>query len=201
MRRACRWSDCVEAHIKLTVALRDEHFTARVLARMRVLCCLRAAATRAVLSPASPACFSRRKRGHRSTAATRSSRPSSAKSSASAAHQAAALATPPRLTNLPSTTKPHTRRSHGTDRGGMDRHARRETVADRFLVKRPRLFEGERVLLIDDVFTTDRPSPRVPRSEGSGSVSVFVLQLLVRKITKGDTGVVALVGLSSASLI
>ncbi|HVG29368.1 MAG TPA: double zinc ribbon domain-containing protein, partial [Pyrinomonadaceae bacterium] len=39
-------------------------------------------------------------------------------------------------------------------RAGMDARARRETVADAFEVARPRLVGGERVLLVDDVFTT-----------------------------------------------
>ncbi|HVF43384.1 MAG TPA: phosphoribosyltransferase family protein, partial [Pyrinomonadaceae bacterium] len=36
----------------------------------------------------------------------------------------------------------------------MDARARRETVENAFAVTRPRLVEGERVLLVDDVFTT-----------------------------------------------
>jgi ComF family protein len=36
----------------------------------------------------------------------------------------------------------------------MDERARRESVRDAFLVARPRLLEGERVLLLDDVYTT-----------------------------------------------
>jgi ComF family protein len=39
-------------------------------------------------------------------------------------------------------------------RAGMDRLGRRESVDGAFDVVRPRLVEGERVLLIDDVFTT-----------------------------------------------
>lgn len=39
-------------------------------------------------------------------------------------------------------------------RAGMDARARRESVAEAFVVNRPRLIEGERILLIDDVFTT-----------------------------------------------
>lgn len=39
-------------------------------------------------------------------------------------------------------------------RAGMDRRARRETVERAFRVARPRLVEGQRVLLVDDVFTT-----------------------------------------------
>lgn len=39
-------------------------------------------------------------------------------------------------------------------RAGMDARARLETVENAFTVTRPRLVEGERVLLVDDVFTT-----------------------------------------------
>jgi ComF family protein len=39
-------------------------------------------------------------------------------------------------------------------RAGMDARARRESVKDAFAVVRPRLVEGESVLLVDDVFTT-----------------------------------------------
>jgi ComF family protein len=39
-------------------------------------------------------------------------------------------------------------------RAGMDARARRETVAGAFTVERPRLIEGERILLVDDVLTT-----------------------------------------------
>jgi predicted amidophosphoribosyltransferase len=39
-------------------------------------------------------------------------------------------------------------------RAGMDARARRETVEDAFAVARPRLVEGRRILLVDDVFTT-----------------------------------------------
>jgi ComF family protein len=39
-------------------------------------------------------------------------------------------------------------------RAGLDPKARRDTVAGAFTVRRPRLVEGESVLLVDDVFTT-----------------------------------------------
>lgn len=39
-------------------------------------------------------------------------------------------------------------------RAGMDTQARRETTAGAFTVNRPRLIKGERVLLVDDVWTT-----------------------------------------------
>lgn len=39
-------------------------------------------------------------------------------------------------------------------RAGMDARGRRETVAEAFSVRYPRLIEGETILLVDDVFTT-----------------------------------------------
>lgn len=39
-------------------------------------------------------------------------------------------------------------------RAGMDRKARQETVKNAFEVKRPRLIAGEKILLIDDIFTS-----------------------------------------------
>lgn len=39
-------------------------------------------------------------------------------------------------------------------RAGMDRKARQETVKNAFEVKRSRLVKGERILLIDDIFTS-----------------------------------------------
>jgi ComF family protein len=39
-------------------------------------------------------------------------------------------------------------------RAGMDALARRESVREAFRVERPRLIEGERILLVDDVYTT-----------------------------------------------
>ena len=39
-------------------------------------------------------------------------------------------------------------------RAGMDASARRASVADAFVVRNPRLVSGEKILLVDDVFTT-----------------------------------------------
>jgi ComF family protein len=71
-------------------------------------------------------------------------------------NQAAALGRAlARLTALPFDEQSLTRVVHtGQHRAGMDARSRRESVAGAFLVRRPRLFEGERVLLVDDVFTT-----------------------------------------------
>ena len=61
-------------------------------------------------------------------------------------------------------------------RAGMDARARRETVEKAFRVARPRLVEGERVLLVDDVFTTGATASACARAlEAAGAGEVFVL--------------------------
>lgn len=61
-------------------------------------------------------------------------------------------------------------------RAGMDARARRETVEDAFRVARPRLIEGERVLLVDDVFTTGATASACAHAlRGAGATEVFVL--------------------------
>jgi len=61
-------------------------------------------------------------------------------------------------------------------RAGMDRRARRETVADAFRVVRPRLVEGRSVLLVDDVFTTGATASACARAlRDAGAADVFVL--------------------------
>jgi ComF family protein len=61
-------------------------------------------------------------------------------------------------------------------RAGMDARARRETVENAFAVTRPRLLEGERVLLVDDVFTTGATvSACAAALLASGASDVFVL--------------------------
>jgi ComF family protein len=61
-------------------------------------------------------------------------------------------------------------------RAGMDALARRETVENAFAVTRPRLFEGERVLLVDDVFTTGATASACAAALlSSGASEVFVL--------------------------
>jgi ComF family protein len=61
-------------------------------------------------------------------------------------------------------------------RAGMDARARRETVEDAFAVTRPRLVEGERVLLVDDVFTTGATASACASALlAAGASRVFVL--------------------------
>jgi len=61
-------------------------------------------------------------------------------------------------------------------RAGMDARARRETVEKAFKVTRPRLVEGERVLLVDDVFTTGATVSACATALGAaGAREVFVL--------------------------
>jgi ComF family protein len=61
-------------------------------------------------------------------------------------------------------------------RAGMDARARRESVADSFAVARPRLVRGERVLLVDDVFTTGATASACARALlGAGASEVLVL--------------------------
>lgn len=61
-------------------------------------------------------------------------------------------------------------------RAGMDAQTRRESVEDAFDVKRPRLIEGESILLIDDVFTTGATVSACARAlKEAGAQDVFVL--------------------------
>ena len=63
-------------------------------------------------------------------------------------------------------------------RAGMDAKGRRETVADAFRVAYPNLIAGERVLLVDDVFTTGATVSSCARALlDAGAAEVFVLTL------------------------
>jgi ComF family protein len=81
------------------------------------------------------------------------------------------------LTNLPLDEWSLTRSIHTEQhRAGMDVRARRETVAGAFKVERPRLVEDERILLIDDVFTTGATVSTCARAlREAGATEVFVL--------------------------
>jgi ComF family protein len=59
---------------------------------------------------------------------------------------------------------------------GMDSRGRRESVKDAFEVRPQRLIEGERVLLIDDVFTTGATASACAKAlRAAGAQEVFVL--------------------------
>jgi ComF family protein len=61
-------------------------------------------------------------------------------------------------------------------RAGMDARARRESVEDAFEVVRLRLVRGERILLVDDVFTTGATVAACAAVlHGAGAREVFVL--------------------------
>jgi ComF family protein len=63
-------------------------------------------------------------------------------------------------------------------RAGMDARSRRESVEDAFEVTRPRLIEGESILLVDDVFTTGATvSACATALKAAGAREVFVLTL------------------------
>jgi ComF family protein len=64
-------------------------------------------------------------------------------------------------------------------RAGMDARGRRETVERAFRVERPRLVEGERILLIDDVFTTGATVSACAQAlKEAGAEDVFVLTVV-----------------------
>jgi ComF family protein len=64
----------------------------------------------------------------------------------------------------------------GKHRAGMDARARRESVEGAFRVTRPRLVEGESVLLVDDVFTTGATASACADAlRAAGAREVFVL--------------------------
>ncbi len=69
------------------------------------------------------------------------------------------------------------RTTHTTQhRASMDARARRETVEAAFQVARPRLVAGERVLLVDDVFTTGATVSACAHAlRAAGAHDVFVL--------------------------
>lgn len=63
-------------------------------------------------------------------------------------------------------------------RAGMDAKGRRETVADAFRVVYPALISGERVLLVDDVFTTGATVSSCAKTLlDAGATEVFVLTI------------------------
>jgi ComF family protein len=83
------------------------------------------------------------------------------------------------LTGLPFDEWSLIRATHtARHRAGMDALARRESVEDAFKVSRPRLVENERILLIDDVYTTGATvSACASALKDAGAQSVFVLTI------------------------
>ncbi|HZH30597.1 MAG TPA: ComF family protein [Pyrinomonadaceae bacterium] len=84
-----------------------------------------------------------------------------------------------KLSGLPLDEWSLVRTMHATrHRAGMDARARRETVESAFRVERPRLIEGERILLIDDVFTTGATVSACAQAlKDAGARDVFVLTI------------------------
>jgi ComF family protein len=84
-----------------------------------------------------------------------------------------------RLTGLPLDEMSLVRALHTErHRGLMDERARRESVRDAFQVARPRLVQSERILLVDDVYTTGATvSACASELLHAGAESVYVLTL------------------------
>jgi ComF family protein len=82
-----------------------------------------------------------------------------------------------RLSHLPLDEHSFVRRVHTErHRAGMDSRARRESVADAFAVRHADAIAGQRVLLIDDVFTTGATvSACAAALKNAGARDVFVL--------------------------
>ena len=82
-----------------------------------------------------------------------------------------------RLTKLPLDEWSLARTVHTErHRAGMDARSRRESVEAAFTVRRPRLVENERILLIDDVYTTGATvSSCAGALKAAGAQEVFVL--------------------------
>ena len=82
-----------------------------------------------------------------------------------------------RLSRLPLDEYSVARRVHTErHRAGMDARARRESVADAFVVRHPEAIAGQRVLLVDDVFTSGATvSACAAALKDAGANEVFVL--------------------------
>lgn len=84
-----------------------------------------------------------------------------------------------RVLSLPLSDANLVRTKHvKVQRAGMDAKGRRDTVADAFQIAYPALIEGERVLLVDDVFTTGATvSACAGALKNAGAAEVFVLTI------------------------
>ena len=84
-----------------------------------------------------------------------------------------------RLSQLPLDEHSVVRRVHTErHRAGMDARARRESVAEAFAIRRPKLVAGQRVLLVDDVFTTGATvSACAAALKDAGAEEVLVLTI------------------------
>jgi competence protein ComFC len=82
-----------------------------------------------------------------------------------------------RLSRLPLDEHSVVRRVHTErHRAGMDARARRESVGGAFAIRHPKLVAGQRVLLVDDVFTTGATVSACAAALGeAGAEDVFVL--------------------------
>jgi ComF family protein len=84
-----------------------------------------------------------------------------------------------RATSLPMDEVSLVRNKHtNRHRAGMDAKGRRDTVAEAFRVRHPALIAGERVLLVDDVFTTGATvSSCASALIDAGAAEVYVLTI------------------------
>ena len=84
-----------------------------------------------------------------------------------------------RLSGLPLDEHSVVRRVHTErHRAGMDAKARRQSVSEAFAVRHPKLVAGQRVLLVDDVFTTGATvSASAAALKEAGAEEVFVLTI------------------------
>jgi ComF family protein len=84
-----------------------------------------------------------------------------------------------RLSQLPLDEHSVVRRVHTErHRAGMDARARRESVAEAFAIRHPKLVAGQRVLLVDDVFTTGATvSACAAALKDAGAEEVLVLTI------------------------